>query len=184
MFTYEKMEEKLKVIAHGINKKYNYSFDIFELINEIWLNPKCFKAQSEQMFNRIVRFDMEDYARSQLLFRKVIEGKTVYKQKYCTNINPSSSSRINKLYNAFDFLYKEKGFDNIDNRDLIEFFMRGLSKKEKAVINYCYLQEETGREAGKKIGIKSSYVSELLKRSINKCRDKIKENPLLEEIQI
>ncbi len=83
------------------------------------------------------------------------------------------------LYLAFNkqIIYKEK----IDDQLHVEFAMKDLDDKEKAVINGYYKRDKTFKEIGKEIGLSESQVSRICKEATKKMRRDLKKEKAEEE---
>ena len=79
------------------------------------------------------------------------------------------------LYLAFNkqIIYKEK----IDDTLHIEYAMKILDDKERAVINGYYKNDKTFKEIGKDIGLSESQVSRICKEATTKMRMHLKVHP-------
>ena len=83
----------------------------------------------------------------------------------------SSAAHVYLAFNK-QIIYKEK----IDDQLQVEYVMKALDDKEKAVVNGYYKKDKTFKEIGKEIGLSESQVSRICKESTKKMRDFLKAN--------
>ncbi|GGJ90930.1 RNA polymerase sigma factor [Lentibacillus kapialis] len=65
----------------------------------------------------------------------------------------------------------DTGFDNVDQRMLLEKILPVLSEREQEILRCTYFDHMSQKETGEKLGISQMHVSRLQRRSLRKLRD-------------
>ena len=72
---------------------------------------------------------------------------------------------------ALDVLGSEdKGFEQVDQRLLLESALHVLNEREKQIIQWTFLENKSQREVGEALGISQMHVSRIQKKAIEKLR--------------
>lgn len=68
---------------------------------------------------------------------------------------------------------EDEGYENIDQRMLLEKVLPILSEREQLILKYTYFENKSQKETGEILGISQMHVSRLLRRSLLKLREAI-----------
>ncbi|ALX49136.1 RNA polymerase sigma factor SigB [Lentibacillus amyloliquefaciens] len=65
----------------------------------------------------------------------------------------------------------DSGFDNVDQRMLLEKILPVLSEREQEILRCTYFEHMSQKETGERLGISQMHVSRLQRRSLRKLRE-------------
>jgi len=65
----------------------------------------------------------------------------------------------------------DSGYDNVDQRMLLEKILPVLSEREQEILRSTYFEHMSQKETGEKLGISQMHVSRLQRRSLRKLRE-------------
>ncbi|GAE36905.1 RNA polymerase sigma factor SigB [Halalkalibacter akibai] len=71
----------------------------------------------------------------------------------------------------------ENGYEEADQKMLLEKAFAVLSEREKEILEYTYFNNYSQKETGEKLGISQMHVSRLQRRALEKLRESIKIEP-------
>ncbi|TFJ92051.1 RNA polymerase sigma factor SigB [Lentibacillus salicampi] len=66
---------------------------------------------------------------------------------------------------------RDSGFDNVDQRMLLEKILPVLSEREQEILRCTYFEHMSQKETGERLGISQMHVSRLQRRSLRKLRE-------------
>ncbi|QKY71217.1 RNA polymerase sigma factor SigB [Lentibacillus sp. CBA3610] len=67
--------------------------------------------------------------------------------------------------------HNDSGYDNVDQRMLLEKILPVLSEREQEILRCTYFEYMSQKETGEKLGISQMHVSRLQRRSLRKLRE-------------
>lgn len=156
--TFEQVLPHFHKWASYFSNKY---FEHWELINSAWCYGKVrFLPQSKiKLASARIKYDMIDYMRriSKERNRKYVEKRgNSYPKIILFSIlngkNPTDTPFIDTISAKLD--------DNgIEQRDLFQHLLKGLSQREKLIVKLIYLLGYTQKETGKVCGCTESIIS-------------------------
>ncbi|RDW17180.1 RNA polymerase sigma factor SigB [Oceanobacillus arenosus] len=68
---------------------------------------------------------------------------------------------------------EEQGYDNVDQKIILEKILPILSEREQQILKYTYFENLSQKETGEILGISQMHVSRLQRRSLRKLREAI-----------
>lgn len=68
---------------------------------------------------------------------------------------------------------QDKGYDNIDQKMILENIMHVLTERERKILQCTYFENMSQKETGELLGISQMHVSRLQRRSLKKLREAI-----------
>jgi RNA polymerase sigma factor (sigma-70 family) len=158
--TFEQIEPTFHKWAKHFCNKY---FDYWELINSAWCygNVRFLPQSKIKYASARIKYDMIDYMRltSKERNRKFREKRGNSYPKF------KNFSVLNGVLDT-DTLFSEtisaKFDDNgTEQRDLFNHLMKGLSKREKLIINLMYIEGLTKRETAKACGLHQTRITQI-----------------------
>lgn len=67
----------------------------------------------------------------------------------------------------------EVGFDGVDRRDLIEGLLADLPERERQIIEMRFFESMTQPEIAERVGVSQSYLSRVLRRTLQELREQL-----------
>lgn len=71
----------------------------------------------------------------------------------------------------------DKGFEEVDQRLLLQSALHVLTEREKEIIHSTFVENKSQKKTGEELGISQMHVSRLQKKAIEKLRKELKKDP-------
>jgi RNA polymerase sigma factor (sigma-70 family) len=172
----------IQQMARKICRSYHGKYEVDELINVAWMDYQVmiekypFWTRSyrypELILYKRVRYDMLNYIRYDLKLKKkkILEKNGSHVPLF---ISYNAEDKDGEKLSSFTGSYSDKGFDKVDNLELLEYLRTrmGLTDREWKILKYYFYNGYTDRLIAEKINISKSRVSQLRNQALKKCKE-------------
>lgn len=164
------MLPQIRYVAAKMCKKWGNIFAVDELVNEAWIKSIDKNHIDAPLIIKTAKCDMVDYIRMSIGRNNYISKKTgnvTSRPKHVTNYDSywqdNSTIENTRGNSIFDGEFTDPGFDEIDNKELIDIILSKVTyRKAVAMVNY-YLEEHNLVTSGEIMGISNSHFCNILK---------------------
>ncbi|MRX72082.1 RNA polymerase sigma factor SigB [Bacillus lacus] len=150
------------------------------------LGPKI-KAAVDELTNTLQRspkvYEIADYL--EVTEEEVLETMEMGKSYQALSVDHSiEADSDGSTVTILDIVGSpEDGYENVDQKMMLESVFHVLSDREKQIINHTFIENKSQKETGELLGISQMHVSRLQRRAIQKLREALSSDASMELYQ-